>query len=88
MRDSSETIDLFNKAFLLDFRKQTWVSLKLQAIKVLPNMLMKKKCDAEVNYRTMGGQRFGLTGRAQDHLILCTGLEQPNVLFLYSFLDH
>lgn len=29
MRDSSETIDLFNKAFPLDFRKQTWVSLKL-----------------------------------------------------------
>lgn len=51
-------------------------------------MLMKKKCDAEVNYRTMGGRRFGLTGRAQDHLVLCTGLEQPNVLFLYSFLDH
>lgn len=51
-------------------------------------MLMKKKCDAEVNYRTMGGRRFGLTGRAQDHLVLCSGLEQPNVLFLYSFLDH
>lgn len=29
MRDTSETIDLFNKAFLLDFCKQTRVSLKL-----------------------------------------------------------
>lgn len=58
------------------------------AIKVLPNMLMKKKCDAEVNYRTMGGQSFGLIGRSLDHLAPCTGLEQANVLFLYYFLDH
>lgn len=27
MRDTSETIDLFNKAFLLDFHKKTWDSL-------------------------------------------------------------
>lgn len=63
MGDTSETIDLFNKAFLLDFHKKTWASLKL-CNQGLPNILKKKKYDAEVNYRTMGGQSFGLTGRS------------------------
>lgn len=86
MRDTSETIDLFNKAFLLDFCKQTWVSLKQcnQGSSFMAfHMLMKKKCDAEVNCRTMGGQSFGLAGRSQDELVPCTGAGKCPILIFF-----